>query len=85
MRDIMKIPYAEPGTSKKNKTGGAARNPDIDKEVCIGCGQCIDNCPDSCIHFDKNRKAEVDIDYCKGCGICESVCPVKAIVMKERK
>jgi len=81
----MKIPYAEPGTSKKNKTGGAARNPDIDKEVCIGCGQCIDNCPDSCIHFDKNRKAEVDIDYCKGCGICESVCPVKAIVMKERK
>jgi pyruvate ferredoxin oxidoreductase delta subunit len=85
MRDIMKIPYAEPGTSKKNKTGGAARNPDIDKDVCIGCGQCIDHCPDSCIHFDENRKAEVDIDYCKGCGICESVCPVKAIVMKERK
>lgn len=81
----MKIPYAEPGTSKKNKTGGAARNPDIDKDVCIGCGQCIDHCPDSCIHFDENRKAEVDIDYCKGCGICESVCPVKAIVMKERK
>lgn len=81
---IMKIPYSEPGTSRKNKTGGAARNPDIDKTKCIGCSLCIQHCPDACIAFDKNKKAEVDLSYCKGCGICEQVCLAKAITMHER-
>jgi pyruvate ferredoxin oxidoreductase delta subunit len=80
----MKIPYSEPGTSRQNKTGGAARNPDIDKETCIGCGQCVENCPDGCIDLDQNRKAQADLSYCKGCGICEQICPVKAIIMKEK-
>lgn len=80
----MKIPYSEPGTSRQNKTGGAARNPAIDKEKCISCGQCIENCPDGCIEFDKNRKAEVDLSFCKGCLICVEICPVKAITAEER-
>lgn len=82
---LMKIPYSEPGSSLRNKTGGAVKNPDIDKDVCIGCAQCIEHCPDACIKFDSNRKAEANLDYCKGCGICAEMCPVKAIAMKERK
>jgi pyruvate ferredoxin oxidoreductase delta subunit len=80
----MKIPYAEPGTSRKNKTGGSARFPLI-SDRCISCGQCIEHCPDGCIAFNEKRKAVPDYGYCKGCGICAEICPVKAIEMKERE
>ena len=80
----MKVPYSEPGTSRKNKTGSSPKVPDIDKKICISCGQCIEHCPDACIKYDSGKKAESDTDYCKGCGICAEICPVKAIKMKDR-
>jgi len=80
----MKIPYSEPGTSKKNKTNTSSKVPDIDKAKCISCAQCIEHCPDACIKFDSGKKAEADTNYCKGCGICAEICPAKAIKMKDR-
>jgi len=80
----MKVPYSEPGTTKKNKNNSSPKVPDIDKGKCISCSQCIEHCPDACIKFDPNRKAEADLDHCKGCGICSEICPVKAISMKDR-
>jgi len=80
----MKIPYSEPGTTKKNKNNSSPNVPVIDIQKCIGCRQCIENCPDVCVTLDSNKKAMVDYDHCKGCGICESLCPVKAISMKSR-
>ncbi|HNY11366.1 MAG TPA: NAD-dependent dihydropyrimidine dehydrogenase subunit PreA [Candidatus Wallbacteria bacterium] len=51
----------------------------IDKEKCIGCGQCYISCMDGAhqaISLDRNRKAEVDEDKCVGCLMCYHVCPV---------
>lgn len=79
----MKIPYAEPGSSRRNKTGGGQRYPEVDKEKCIGCNQCVEHCPDSCIELIE-KKAVVDLGYCKGCAICFGICPVKAISMREK-
>ena len=77
----------EPGSSKKNKTGGwRALKPEINKDKCIKCGICWQFCPDNSIKMDKEGRATVDYDFCKGCGICARECPVKCITMiKEEK
>ncbi|MBW2981498.1 4Fe-4S binding protein [Candidatus Woesearchaeota archaeon] len=78
----------EPGSSKKNKTGGwRTLKPVINKDKCIKCGKCWQSCPDNAIIMDKkDGKAKVDYDFCKGCGICATECPVKCIEMvKEKK
>lgn len=73
-----------PGSTEVTKTGAwRAVAPNVDKEKCIGCGQCETFCPDDAIHVNADKKAEVDFDFCKGCGICANQCPVKAITMKE--
>lgn len=68
----------------KNKTGSwRSKKPVVDKDKCIGCGQCEEHCPDNSIVVGEDKKAKVDYDYCKGCGICARLCPVKCIKMQD--
>jgi len=50
----------------------------IDREKCVGCGTCVEECP---FNFRKvvDGKAAVDPDQCVGCGRCIKVCPEGAI------
>ncbi|HOX11090.1 MAG TPA: 4Fe-4S binding protein [Candidatus Moranbacteria bacterium] len=63
--------------------------PEVDASKCIGCGTCVNPCPEAVIELieraDGNKKklAEIDQEYCKGCGVCAAVCPVKAISMRK--
>ncbi|MBU4564580.1 MAG: electron transfer flavoprotein subunit alpha [Desulfarculus sp.] len=53
----------------------------IDKELCIGCEQCLDACP-----FDAlEMKGEIPVvgDTCTLCGSCADVCPERAITVPE--
>lgn len=50
----------------------------IDKETCIGCGACIDECPVGALAMEDD-KAVVDEEKCVDCGACIDVCPVSAI------
>ncbi|HOT78045.1 MAG TPA: 4Fe-4S binding protein, partial [Candidatus Wallbacteria bacterium] len=55
----------------------------IDKDKCVGCGQCYISCMDGAhqaISLDKNRKAEVDEKKCVGCLMCYHVCPVDGAI-----
>jgi len=56
----------------------------IDKEKCVGCGQCYLACRDGghqAINFDSDdRIAEVDEEKCLGCRLCPSVCPVEGCI-----
>lgn len=54
----------------------------IDKEICINCKKCMDNCRFNAIKETLN-KCEVDEFACEGCGVCEYVCPQNAITLKE--
>jgi ferredoxin len=51
----------------------------LDKETCIGCGNCVTVCPHR-IFTIKESKAEIcDLDACMECGACAKNCPVAAI------
>ncbi len=52
----------------------------IDPELCIGCGTCIERCQLDAI---KSRKeiSKVNIKRCIGCGNCVVVCPEEAITL----
>ena len=52
--------------------------PWIDKEICTGCGVCIDECPvDTIVMVDS--KAEIKMDGCIRCAICHGICSLDAV------
>lgn len=51
----------------------------IDKELCVGCLQCIKDCPQNNIILDNNSKAEIKSQNCMKCGHCLAICPQYAI------
>lgn len=80
--DLEEIPYT---TFEESRRTGEWRfkRPELDEDACVMCEQCIDFCPDVCIHeADNGEHVIVDYDFCKGCGICEDVCPTDAFEME---
>ena len=70
----------------------------VDKEKCVSCGVCIDNCPKhiigripksakvyiACSNHGKGKDVmELCRHGCIGCGICAKNCPEGAIAMKD--
>lgn len=49
----------------------------INKEKCLGCGACIDECPVEAISQDDDKYV-IDPEKCIECGACAGVCPVEA-------
>ncbi|MEG2004341.1 MAG: 4Fe-4S binding protein [Clostridia bacterium] len=50
----------------------------IDKDTCIGCGTCENECPVSAISVDEDGKYVIDAELCIECAACAGVCPVDA-------
>lgn len=52
----------------------------IIKELCNGCGACLQVCPNQAI-VQRFKGAEVDQDRCQDCEECIFVCPNGAITL----
>ena len=56
---------------------------EVDQEKCIGCGQCIENCPGNIPQLDENEKAYLGREECVSCSNCVVTCPEEAISLVE--
>lgn len=56
----------------------------IDKEKCVGCGECVRDCVAGYIRV-VDGKAEVKEAGCIKCGHCYAVCPAGAVSMEGMK
>ncbi|EKQ51715.1 MULTISPECIES: [Fe-Fe] hydrogenase large subunit C-terminal domain-containing protein [unclassified Clostridium] len=52
---------------------------DINENLCIICGTCIENCPVNAIQYNVNGRAEVQKEKCVGCKLCSNICRANAI------
>lgn len=55
--------------------------PQVDPELCTGCGTCVAQCPASALSMSEGVPA-VDPDSCITCFCCQELCPEKAIALK---
>ena len=64
----------------------------LDRETCLGCGLCSDNCPKEAITYSPAEFRGIravtrpSIDFepekCVLCGECVSICPMSALRMR---
>ncbi len=57
----------------------------IDRDKCIGCGECADACHEGAIEMIDGIATLTREDYCDGLGDCLPACPTDAISFEERE
>ena len=55
--------------------------PQIDKELCTGCGDCIVICPTDALELVNGVAVITEPSACNYCAECEMICPVEAIAL----
>jgi len=54
----------------------------VDKDLCVGCETCIDECPSEAITM-KEGVAVIDKEKCVDCNTCIDCCPSAAIAPED--
>lgn len=78
------LPYPLKVTEQALPKEGFRGQPEVNFDLCIGCGACASVCPPKLIGvIDENgiRYMPRELARCTYCGRCEDVCPQKAITM----
>ena len=79
-REARALAAAEKG--KLFSQGPRAQHPHIDILKCIGCGACVDACPEGdVLGVIAGKAAIVNGHKCIGHGLCAEACPVGAITI----
>lgn len=53
--------------------------PIFEHATCVGCGDCVNNCPADVLTMDESRHPSVDLDACIRCFCCQELCPQQAV------
>jgi len=56
---------------------------EVDRELCVGCGQCLLVCEFDAIKTEWGE-TEVNEDLCVLCSVCIEYCPVEALTLAQR-
>ena len=54
----------------------------VNRDECVSCGTCVEECPEDAISLDEEEIAVVDPEKCTECGTCVEVCPSEAITLE---
>lgn len=52
---------------------------------CIGCGRCLDACPNQALSRTADGRILIDRSRCQGCGACARACPTTAMELLGRQ
>lgn len=77
--DVVRAPTRDPATAGADD--GAAKHAVVRADACVGCGTCVDACPEDGAIRLEGKLAVVDQQKCVVHGACVSACPVGAIVI----
>lgn len=77
----------EPPCQKVCPTQALSRNNhlgvnQVDKELCIGCGECVAACPFGAIYITAEEKIPISCDLCGGDPKCVKYCPREVLKYK---
>ncbi len=53
--------------------------PMFEHETCVGCRDCVNNCPPKALTMDENQRPIVDLQACIRCFCCQELCPHQAV------
>ena len=53
--------------------------PEINMELCTGCGTCVERCPTQAVEMAEGWPCIVRPQDCTYCTECEAICPQGAI------
>ncbi|MDR2967472.1 MAG: 4Fe-4S binding protein [Methanobacteriaceae archaeon] len=86
MKDKSIIEAADNKSYPKLEEG---KYPYIKKNLCIGCGACVNLCSQGVFDLERTlgpvietKLLDINQDACVGCSLCEENCPVEAISLK---
>ncbi len=54
----------------------------LDRDVCVGCGRCLDVCPHGVMAMEGGKIRIAERDACMECGACARNCPATALWVK---
>jgi thioredoxin reductase (NADPH) len=73
-------PTAEPKPGDNQAPGGNLR-PQIDLDLCVGCGTCVHVCPFNVLEIVNEKAIAARLGDCTGYAACVAECPTEAIVL----
>lgn len=53
--------------------------PIFEHATCVGCSDCVNNCPPKAITMNENQRPIVDLEACVRCFCCQELCSQQAV------